>query len=746
MRLITQIHTNPKSVHVMKDTIAGIIIAMVSIPISMGYAQIAGLPAVYGLYGSLIPILIFAFLTTSPQFVVGVDAMPAVMVGGLLSQLGIVGESKDALALVPMVSLMVGFCFILFYFLKAGRVVKYISTPVMGGFISGVGLTIIFMQIPKLFGGAPGIGNLPELIGNIVVQSDNFNLLSFVLGFGTVLIIMVCKKIIPKVPMTVVMMIVGAILQLYFNLDKYGVKLLPEVERGLPKLVYPRISILSGHMSDILFEAFSIALVIMAQTLLASGNYAMKYGDELNANAELLAYSGMNLASGAFGCAPINGSVSRSGIADSFGCRSQIMSISSGLFMLLIILFGTPYLKYLPVPILTGIVMTALIGILEIDLFKRLWRINKNEWIIFMISLLGVLLFGTVNGVMIGCVLSFFEVAIRATNPPRSFIGRIPGHGNFYTLDRNSNARPIKGAVIYRFSGNLFFANIDRFEADIKDAIKDDTKCVIVDARGIGTVDITAVDRLIALSNYLQNKNIEFYITEHDGLLNDMLRRFGGGALVEQGQVRRTITLALRDIGFEKPYKLEASEEEISEINELDYISEDELVSVTKEPDERLAEMEWAFGQEAEQWIEKLAKEAAEKIVSGDDELDEHTLRVHTRWGTLGRFDENAFWDYLEMQLEELHHSGKLSDETLERLEKRIESRRIVGEDSLRKISPHALERLREHQKKLREHFKEARPEEYEHIHRLQMKLYEDLAKKNPHLADVLRKLHENEK
>ena len=145
-----------KSRHPGRDILSGIIVALVSIPISMGYAQIAGLPPVYGLYGSLLPILAFSLLTTSPQFVVGVDARPAVMVGSLLAGFGITAESDAAMQLVPLISLLTALWFLVFFLLKAGRIVKYISTPVMGGFISGVGLTIILMQIPKLMGSPAG--------------------------------------------------------------------------------------------------------------------------------------------------------------------------------------------------------------------------------------------------------------------------------------------------------------------------------------------------------------------------------------------------------------------------------------------------------------------------------------------------------------------------------------------------------------------------------------------------------------
>lgn len=562
MRLVTQIKLHNKDIRWGRDVFSGIVIALVSIPIAMGYAQIAGLPVVYGLYGSLLPVLVYTFLTTSPQFVIGVDAMPAAMVGGMLAQLGIVGESEDAMRIIPLMAILVGMWFLVFYLVKAGRVVKYISIPVMSGFISGVGLTIILMQIPKLFGGSPGTGEMFLLLRNIVREWKNLNYPSLILGIGTIAIILLCKKWIPKVPMTVVMMILGAILQVAFHLDSYGVKVLPSVSGGLPKIVLPDVKMYLVHPTVFLMQSLSIAAVIMAQTLLASGNYARMYGDKINYDSEMLAFAGMNAAASIVGCCPVNGSVSRSGMADSMGVRSQVMGLSSVLTMLLVLLFGTPFLKFLPVPVLTGIVMTALIGILDFKTAKKLWKTSRNEFWIFMIAFFGVLVFGTVYGVVIGVMLSFMEVAISAVNPPTDFAGRIPEHGNFHSLSRNIDARPIQNTIIYRFSGNLFFANIDKFQSDIENALKEDTKQVVVDARGIGSIDITAAERLVALNSSLRKRGILFYFTEHDGTLNDELRRLGAEKLLTDGVVRKTITLALLDAGLEKPYMLEEADSE----------------------------------------------------------------------------------------------------------------------------------------------------------------------------------------
>lgn len=702
-----------KSRHPGRDILSGIIVALVSIPISMGYAQIAGLPPVYGLYGSLLPILAFSLLTTSPQFVVGVDAMPAVMVGSLLAGFGITAESDAAMQLVPLISLLTALWFLVFFLLKAGRIVKYISTPVMGGFISGVGLTIILMQIPKLFGGSAGTGELFALLGHIVRQLPAFHPLSAVLGFGTFAVILVCKRLIPKVPMTVIMMLVGAALQAVFHLDAYGVKMLLEVAPGLPHLMLPGFSYLGVYGKDLIVESLSIAAVVMAQTLLASGSYAMKYGDKLDNNRELLAYGAMNLASAFTGCCPINGSVSRSGIADSFGCRSQLMSLSAFGTMLLVLLAGTPLLKYLPVPILTGIVMTALWGILDFQLAKKLWKTSRKELFIFLIALLGVLIFGTVYGVMIGVLLSFFEVAISAVTPPVSYLGVIPGQEGYYPLERNRDAQPLRDAVLYRFSGNLFFANIDRLQGDIEAAITPETRAVVVDARGIGSIDLTAAERLVLLDRNLRQRGIAFYVTEHDGSLNDQLKGLDAESLLREGAVRRTITLALEDAEIHppcQPVDLAAAESAHADAHM-----------------EQLLEFEWLFGSEAEAVMEQMASEGMHRILESDNALsaEEQVLSdksSHGSWHLLAPEDEERFLDHLEMRLEEQLKTGRFSEEEIARMVHRAEIHRQKIETHLAESNPELLARVRLRTEKHRKHFEAQNPTAYHHLRQLQGK------------------------
>lgn len=689
-----------RSQNLKQDLFAGVIVALVSIPISMGYAQVAGLPPVYGLYGSLLPILVFGLLTSSPQLVVGVDATPAAMVGGTLAALGVVSGSDEAMAIVPVITLLTAIWLLLFRLVKAGRVVDYISTPVMGGFITGIGSTIILMQAPKLFGGTPGTGELFVLLTNIFSQLGRFHPLSAALGIGTVVIILVSKRLAPKFPMSVVLLGLGAVLTAVFHLEQYGVALLPQVASGLPPLVLPDLTVLEHHASDLIMLSLMVALVIMAQTLLASSGYALRYNDRLDSNQELVAYAAMNLAGAAVGCCPINGSVSRTGIADQFGCRSQLMSLAASGAMLLVLLFGTGLMTYLPVPVLTGIVIAALIGILELKLAGRLWKCNKNEFFIFAMAFLGVLLFGTIYGVVIGVVLSFGEVVIRAVVPPRGYLGLIPGHEGFHNLERYRNAQPIEHTVLYRFSGNLFFANINAFQQDIESALKADTRQVIVDGRGVGSIDITAADRLVILHRNLQARGIRFYLTEHEGAVNDQLRTFGAGSLIDAGAVRRTISLALRDAGVEKPYPLEGGE-----AAPLPFV----------ESNEQLAELEWLFGEDADQRFTQMAREVAASLSAISDEEALAAAEKRTSWGRVGLFDEDALLDYLEVLLEE-NQLITHTEEELRAMEAAVERRRRVVEEKLMELNPRAFELLKEHRQALAHRLQERNPEAYAHL------------------------------
>lgn len=663
-----------KTSYFKSDLIAGVIVAAISIPISMGYAQISGLPAYLGLYGSVVPILLFALCSTSRQFVIGVDAAPAALVGGALASLGVESGSEEAVKIVPVITLFVAAWLILFSICKVGRMVSYISKPVMGGFISGIAFTIILMQVPKLMGHGTVTGELFEMLYGIGLVLDKINWISVLLGIGTIVFILVSKKIAPQFPMSVLMMVVGVLLTVYGKIDSsHGVALLSSVERGLPKL--HMFQMRDWDYLKIIETAFSVALVITASSLLAENNFANKNGYEIEKNREIFSFGVGNLGAAFVGCCPINGSVSRTSMTEQFGSKSQMASIVAGISMLFVLMFGTDFIGYLPVPILTGIVMAALIGVMEIKLAKRLWKESKIEFGIFLGAFLGVLIFGTIAGVVIGICLSFIDVLIRTTNTPHCLVGVIPGKSGFHSLERSSGAREIKETIIYRFRGNLFFANIDRLEKDLDKYIKEDTKYVLIDASGVNDVDMSAADGLVFINEKMKKRGIRFFFTEHRGEVNDKLRKFGAQKLIEDGVVRRTISAALRDVHIYPPYPLVENTQEHVEV-------------VMNERNRSLFEFEWAYGKDAEQYMELYAEDVIENLCIQDDiNLSKGWYLEHNkgkRWKKLGYLDEEFLIYYLEMHLHEI--AEKLGKKE-KYIEEALEKRRAVITEHLKRVS-----------------------------------------------------------
>ena len=253
-----------------------------------------------------------------------------------------------------------------------------------------------------------------------------------------------------------------------------------------------------------------VAVVIMAETLLSENNFAFRNGYKIKDNQEILACAVGNIASALVGCCPVNGSISRTSMNDQYGGRTQMVSVTAGIAMILLLLFGTGFIGYLPVPVLTAIVISALMKVVELDLADRLFRVSRNEFYIFLAAFFAVLLLGTIYGVIIGIILSFIAVVLKATNPPRAFLGVIPGRDGFYDCSKNRHAHEIEHVVIYRFSESLFFANVKTFQEDIENRISDETKMVIVDAGAMTSIDITAADRLEMMCERFAKQGIHF--------------------------------------------------------------------------------------------------------------------------------------------------------------------------------------------------------------------------------------------
>lgn len=683
-----------------QDIFSGIIIAAVSIPISMGYAQIAGLPAVYGLYGSVLPILLFALFSTSRQFIFGVDAAPAALAGSALLTLGIAPGSREALNYIPALALFTGLWLIFFYFIKADRMVGFISTPVMGGFISGIALTIIFMQIPKLMGSSAGSGEIIELAEHIYTAARNIHWLSLLLGIITLLVIRLCKKFIPKFPIAILVMFLAVLSTIFLHIDTHGVQLLASVNRGLPALTFPDFSQID--LTQAAGRGLMISLVVMAETLLAENNFAFRNGYPLEDRQEILACAAGNIASAFVGSCPVNGSISRTSMNEQYGGHSQVVSITAGITMTILLLFFTGFIGFLPVPILTAIVISALMDVVEVHLCIRLFHQSKQEFHIFMAACISVLCLGTIYGVLIGVLLSFFAVITKAANPNRFFLGIIPGKEGYHDLSRNIHAYPIKGVLLYRFNENLFFANIKVLQSDLENAVKEDTKVIILDARAVNSMDITAADHLEELATSFSKRNIKFYITEHTEQLNLQMRQLGIEHLIREGHVRRTILAALHDADILPPYTLDIPEEEHEFVTRR-------LSFLPAEEENTLEEFAWAYGDQVVEEIEHEVHHILNHIhgLKDIEEIIENGLEDHLEsWHSLGAFDEDEILRRIELHVDEMPKNLADNQHLIYQL---IEKRRRILKDKILREHPEIFEKLEKHRKKLEERLERQR-------------------------------------
>lgn len=361
-----------------------------------------------------------------------------------------------------------------------------------------------------------------------------------------------------------------------------------------------------------------------------------------------------------------------------------------------------------------AIVGAALLNVVEAHLALRLFRVSRQEFFIFMAAGAAVLFLGTIYGVVAGILLSFTAVILKATNPPRNFLGMIPGKKEFYPLDKNRFACPLKEVQIYRFSENLFFANIKILQEEIENSIQKDTKAVILDAGAVNSLDITAADGLERLAESLKRKNIRFYITEHSENVNEQMRRLGIGHLIREGCVRRTILAALHDLGLKEPFPLEISREK------AESLGRESLLSLTQEEEKSLEEFTWAFGTETVREIEKRVKYVVNQIhgIADIEELSKAGPEEKMEfWHSLGPLDEDELLRRLELHIEEFPPEVKVKSNLVVSL---IEKRRQLLREKLLKDHPSVRKHLEKKQAVLEQRLEKQNPEGLRRLHQLE--------------------------
>lgn len=506
--------------------IAGITLAALMIPLNIGYAQVAGLPPIVGLYASIVPMILWGLFATSRNLVAGPDAPVAALIGSLLVTFAATTDPRY-IELAYAQAIVVAFVFFLAWFFQLGFLANFLSKAVLVGFISGLGIEVLTSQISKIMGIHVESERWLLEVFELIRRIPEANWYSVAIGVGAIVLIRVLKRYAPKIPGALVALILATALVAVFGLDQKGVSVLGEIPAGLPTLHLPQVGIVDYIR---LFPgALALAGVTMAEGLLIARKYAQKYNDQIDSNQELFAFGAANIASGLTGGFMVGSSASRTAAMDSSGMRSQIPAIVGAIVVALVLLFLTGLLALVPNAVLGGIVANAVVSLIEIDEQRELWKYRRAEFWIAMVCLASVLAFGALEAVIIAFLLSTILVVGRASNPQTTVLKLLPSGKGYASSSDLSSPMTVPGLILFRFGAELFFANANAFQDSVKKLVggnQEKIEWFVLDAEQISDIDTTGREVLEQTIEYLREKQITFAMSRVHHPLPELLERY----------------------------------------------------------------------------------------------------------------------------------------------------------------------------------------------------------------------------
>ena len=530
------------------DIVAGLVIAALSIPISMGYAEIAGLSPVYGLYASILPAIVFALVTNTRSIVFGLDSATVAVTGGVVAHVGVTLGSEQAFALMPTLTALVALFLLLFAFTKAGKLVHYVPEPVMNGFILGISITIIVHQVPKLVG-VPGLDLFRLIDFSSAIDVQGFLALAADIHFQTVALsvfalvsLFFMGKYAPKLPVALIVLAFGMLFSVAFGLESQGVTVLGDMPEGLPSLVFPHVTGLGAAV--MIGGAFSIAVTIAIESLLTLNTFCMQEGERPHGDRELASLALGNAASSLIGCPPCSASLSRTAAAKSSGGVSQVASVVGALAVAIFVLALAPYLRHLPEPVLASIVVYAMVHVVDFDAVGRYAKNARIELGVLVLVACVVVLFGAIAGVAAGIAVSFLTQYYRK---------RATGNQKLMGFMADSGSQPDADPVIpdnmrvYYLSGFLSFSNIDHELEDVREGIVEGVDTVILELSGVTNLDATASETLRRFIRALGSQGVSVRIVRSLSLANDHYTRFELRRVMKRVHAYPTVQSAIDD-------------------------------------------------------------------------------------------------------------------------------------------------------------------------------------------------------
>ena len=511
------------------DLVAGLVLTAVLVPVGMGYAEAAGLPAIYGLYATIVPLLVYAIFGPSRILVLGPDSSLAAMIAAVILPLA-AGDAERTVALAGMLAIFTGLLCVLSGVVHLGFITELLSKPIRYGYMNGIALTVLIGQLPKLFGfSASGNGVIEEAIAFIQgLLAGEANWVAFGVGAATLIFILAFRRY-RRFPSVLVAVLGATIVTGVFDLaSRAGLSVLGVLPQGLPSFTIPVVTL--GDISTLLAGAMAIAVVSFADTSVLSRTYAAKQGEAVNPNQEMIGLGAANVAAGFFQGFPISSSASRTPVAEAAGSKTQVTGITGAVAIALLLVFAPSLLQNLPNTALAAVVIASAIGLFEIKDLRRIYRIQPWEFWLSIACFLGVAIFGPIPGILFAIIVALLEFVWDGWRPYYAVLGRAEGVKGYHDITRYPDARRIPGLVLFRWDAPLFFANAEQFHEHVLDAVNASPTPVrwfVVATEPVTSVDVTAADMLAKLDEELQQAGIELAFAEMKDPVKDQLKRFG---------------------------------------------------------------------------------------------------------------------------------------------------------------------------------------------------------------------------
>jgi high affinity sulfate transporter 1 len=511
-----------------RDLMAGLVLTAMLVPVGIAYALASGVPGIYGLYATIVPLLAYALFGPSRILVLGPDSSLAPVIFAVVFPLSS-GDPMLAVALASMMAVVSGLLCILIGISRLGFVTELLSKPIRYGYMNGIALTVLISQLPKLFGfSVDGIGPLRDLVRLAEgILGGQANWTSFAVGASTLAAILLLKPY-KRIPGLLLAVVAATIVVGMLNLDATaGVKVLGSLPQGLPSFALPMISY--AHLKEVIIGGCAVAIVAFADTSVLSRTYAAKTRTPVDPNQEMIGLGAANFAAGLLQGFPISSSSSRTPVAEAAGAKTQLAGVVGATAVALLLVFAPNLLKDLPSSALAAVVIAAAIGLFEFTDLCRIFRIQPWEFWLSIVCFVGVAVFGVIPGIGMAIAIAVAEFLWDGWRPHSAVLGRVDGLRGYHDTQRYPTARRVPGLVLFRWDAPLFFANAELFHQRVLEAIAQSptpVRRIIITAEPVTDVDVTSADMLAELEHSLTKSGVELRFAEMKDPVKDKLKRF----------------------------------------------------------------------------------------------------------------------------------------------------------------------------------------------------------------------------